>query len=211
MNKDDHQIRVSVYTDYKSPYAYVSKNPTLALAIEYPVELVWMPYTLKIEGYLGEVEQRSDHNWRKVRYGYMDARRYANKQGLVLMGPTRIFNGTLSSIGMLFAQQHGFFSAYHDLTFESFWRRQLDIDSIEAMKDHIANLGGNPDAFEAYARGDGLAEHNAIVEKAESLGIFGVQTCVLDGELFWGGDRLALLRERIEQKLAQRRQRQDLR
>lgn len=197
------KIPVTVYTDYKSPYAYVAKNPTLALSIEYPIELVWLPYTLKIEGYLGSVDERSAHNWRKVRYGYMDARRYANKQGLILMGPQRIYNGSLSSIGMLFAKQNGFFDAYHDRTFEAFWQRKLDIDSMDAMKAHIASLGGNSSAFEAYALGVGAREHASIIEQAEAQGIFGVPTCVLDGELFWGGDRLPFLRERIEQKLQQ--------
>lgn len=29
------------------------------------------------------------------------------------------------------------------------------------------------------------------------MGVFGVPTFVLDGELFWGGDRIYLLRERL--------------
>lgn len=203
MHTDEKKIRVTVYTDYKSPYAYVAKNQTLALAVEYPVELEWMPYTLRIEGYLGSVEERSAHNWRKVKYGYMDARRYANKQGLILMGPQKVYEGSLASIGMLFAKKHGFFPHYHDKTFEAFWRRELDIDSMEAMKSHIARLGGSSDDFEAYARDTGAAEHRAIIERAEEMGVFGVPTCVIDGELFWGGDRIALVRERIEQKLAQ--------
>jgi 2-hydroxychromene-2-carboxylate isomerase len=197
------KICVTVYTDYKSPYAYVAKNPTLALAVEYPVQLIWLPYTLKIEGYLGSVDQRSDHDWRKVKYGYMDARRFANRQGLVLMGPQRIYNGSLSSIGMLFAQKNGFFPAYHDATFERFWRRDLDIDSMDAMKAHIAELGGSPADFEVYANSEGSVEHQRIVAEAERMGIFGVPTCVVDGELFWGGDRIPMLREKIEQRLVQ--------
>lgn len=204
MENTGKKVCLTVYTDYKSPYAYVAKNPTLALATEYQIELDWLPYTLKIESYLGDVEGRSAHNWRKVKYGYMDARRYANKQGLVLMGPQRIYNGSLSSIGMLYAKKNGFFTEYHDKTFDAFWRRELDIDSMDAMKAHVEKMGGRPADFEEYARGEGAAEHQAIVDRAEEAGIFGVPTCVLDGELFWGGDRIALIRERIEQKLAQR-------
>ena len=39
---------------------------------------------------MGEVAQRDPHHWRRVRYAYMDARRFANKQGLTLMGPKKI-------------------------------------------------------------------------------------------------------------------------
>jgi 2-hydroxychromene-2-carboxylate isomerase len=82
--------RVRVYTDYKSPYAYVANKPLFDLEKSHNVELEWLPYTLRIAEYLGSVEERSPHYWRKVKYAYMDARRYANEQGLVLKGPKRI-------------------------------------------------------------------------------------------------------------------------
>lgn len=196
-----NRLAITVYTDYKSPYAFVAKNATKALAIEYPVDLTWLPYTLRIDEYLDTVEGRSAHNWRKVKYGYMDARRLANRQGLVLEGPKRIYEGRLSSIGMLFAQKGGFFDAYHDSTFERFWRRELDIDSIDEMKAHVARLGGSAGEFERYAEGSGDAEHRAIVEAAEAAGVFGVPMMVFEGELFWGGDRIGALERAIECRL----------
>jgi len=195
------KLKLTVYTDYKSPYAFVAKNATRALGVKYPIELTWLPYTLHIAEYLDPVESRSDHNWRRVRYSYMDARRLANRQGLVLKGPRRIFDGVLSSIGMLFAQKAGFFDAYHDQTFERFWRHDLDIDSMSEMKRHIEALGGSPDEYERYALGEGDAEQQRIVAAAQTAGVFGVPTCVLDGELFWGGDRIDLLERKIGDRL----------
>ena len=72
--------RVKVYTDYKSPYAYVANRALFDLERTYDVELEWLPYTLRIAEYLGSVEDRSPHDWRKVRYAYKDARRFANAQ-----------------------------------------------------------------------------------------------------------------------------------
>lgn len=202
MNTGQDAPTLIVYTDYKSPYAFVAKNATLALALEYRVRLDWRPYTLRIAEYLDAVDARSAHNWRKVRYAYMDARRLANRQGLVLKGPRRIYDGTLASLGMLFAQREGFFPAYHDSTFERFWRHDLDIDSLQAMREHIAALGGDPNAFEAYAQGPGAQAHREIVEQAEAAGVFGVPTMVLDTELFWGGDRIDAVRRALESRLA---------
>lgn len=193
--------QLTVYTDYKSPYAYVAKNAAKALAVEYPVDLSWLPYTLRIAEYLDAVDARSAHNWRKVKYAYMDARRLANRQGLVLKGPKRIYEGRLSSIGMLFAQKAGFFDTYHDLTFERFWRHDLDIDSMDEMKAHVALLGGSAADYERYVDGPGDAEHRSIVEAAEAAGVFGVPTMVFDGELFWGGDRIDAVKRRIEDRL----------
>lgn len=196
-----NRLQLTVYTDYKSPYAYVAKNAAKALALEYPVALTWLPYTLRIAEYLDAVDARSAHNWRKVKYAYMDARRLANRQGLVLKGPKRIYEGRLSSIGMLFAQKAGFFDAYHDLTFERFWRHDLDIDSMDEMKAHVALLGGSAADYGRYVDGPGDAEHRSIVEAAEAAGVFGVPTLVFDGELFWGGDRVDALKRRIEDRL----------
>ncbi|MCX7204073.1 MAG: DsbA family protein [Burkholderiales bacterium] len=169
----DNPLHLIAYTDYKSPYAFVATDPIRALAMQYPVSLEWRPYTLRIAEFLGTVEERSERAWRKVRYAYMDARRLANRRGLILKGPRRIYSAELASIGLLFSQDHGFFDAYHASTFERFWRHDRDIDSIEDMCHHIQ-------------------------QQAEAQGVFGVPTLVFGGELFWGGDRLDMVREAIE-------------
>ena len=191
--------KIRVYTDYKSPYAYVANAQLFELERTHDVELEWLPYTLRIAEYLGSVDDRSPHYWRKVKYAYMDARRYANAQGLILKGPRRIYNGYLSSVGMLFAQRHGFFRPYHDTVFEMFWTHHLDIDVLDEMKAVIAKLGGSADEYTAFAV-SAREEHDAIVDEAERLGVFGVPAMLLDGELFWGGDRIDMLRERLEGK-----------
>lgn len=194
---------VRVYTDYKSPYALVANKPLFELEKTHNVELEWLPYTLRISEYLGTVEDRSPHYWRKVKYAYMDARRYANEQGLIMKGPKRIYDATYASAGMLFAQRNGFFRPYHDMVFNLFWTHQLDLDDLDQMKGVIAKLGGSPEAYEAYATGPGQSEVDAITKEAESLGVFGVPSMLLDGELFWGGDRIDMLARRLEQRAAE--------
>lgn len=194
------KTRVRVYTDYKSPYAYVANKALFDLERTHDVELEWLPYTLRIAEYLGSVDTRSAHDWRKVRYAYMDARRHANEQGLILKGPKRIYDATYSSAGMLFAQRNGFFRAYHDTVFDLFWTHRLDLDDPEQMIAVIEKLGGAAPEFEAYVEGPARAEVDAITEEAERLGVFGVPSMLLDGELFWGGDRVGMLARRIEQK-----------
>jgi 2-hydroxychromene-2-carboxylate isomerase len=189
--------RVRVYTDYKSPYAYVANRALFELERTCDVELEWLPYTLRIAEYLGSVEDRSPHDWRKVRYAYKDARRFANEQGLILKGPRRIYDGTLASAGLLFAKRAGFFRPYHDAVFERFWSHQLDIDLLEEMSALVAEVGGDAAAFEAYARGPARDEVDAITADAESLGVFGVPSMLLDSELFWGGDRIDELAKRL--------------
>ncbi len=188
---------IVLYSDYKSPYAYLAKEPAYGLAEGFDVRLIWRPYTLDIPSYLDATEQRTAHNWRKVRYAYMDARRIANTRGLTVRGPKKIFDSSIAAIGMLYAQARGAFRAYNDITFERFWKRELDIEDRDAIAAVLAEAGCEASGFADFVAGAGRAEHDKIMAEAEALGVFGVPTFVLDGELFWGGDRIDWLKQRL--------------
>jgi 2-hydroxychromene-2-carboxylate isomerase len=188
---------VRIYTDYKSPYAFVANAALFELEEKAGVALEWRPYTLRIAEFMGTVEERTPHFWRKVHYLYMDARRFANAQGLALKGPKRIYDAFYASAGMLYAQRHGMFRPYHETVFKRFWNHELELDELSDISGIIAGLGGSAADFEAYAGGPARDEHDRIIAEAESQGVFGVPTMVFNGELFWGGDRIPLLIERI--------------
>ena len=196
---------VRIYTDYKSPYAFVANRALFELEEKEGVRLEWLPYTLRIAEFMGTVEERTPHFWRKVRYAYMDARRFANAQGLTMKGPKRIYDAFYSSAGMLFAQRHGILRPYHDMVFERFWNHELELDELSEIGGIIAALGSSARDFETYVNGPARAEHDRIIDEAESIGVFGVPTMVFNGELFWGGDRIGLLRERLDEKGVPRR------
>ncbi|HKU99366.1 MAG TPA: DsbA family protein [Vineibacter sp.] len=189
---------VLLYTDIKSPYAYVAQAAAYQLAADYDIDLRWLPYTLDIPSYLGSVDDRSPHHWRRVRYSYMDARRYANKQGLTLKGPEKIFNSRPAQIGLLYAEQQGALRPYLDLAFELFWKRAFDLEDASAVATVLQRAGADAAGFDAYAAGEGGTRHDRIRDEAEVAGVFGVPMFVVDGELFWGGDRIGLVRERLD-------------
>jgi 2-hydroxychromene-2-carboxylate isomerase len=196
---------VLLWSDYKSPYAFVAKAWAYDLEADYDIALQWRPYTLDIPSYLGSVTDRSPHQWRRVRYSYSDARRYANKQGLILRGPEKIFASRLAQIGMLYAEAHGVFRRYNDLAFERFWQRAFDVENIDAVAALLGEAGAPAAGFAAFVAGEGGIEHDRLREQAEASGVFGVPTFVFEGELFWGGDRINLLRERLDEKGIKRR------
>ena len=80
---------VVVYINYKSPYAYLAKDLAYELERDFPVRVDWLPYVLDIPSFLGSArvddtgqvleEERNAHQWRRVRYSYMDCRRQARK------------------------------------------------------------------------------------------------------------------------------------
>jgi 2-hydroxychromene-2-carboxylate isomerase len=199
--------QITVYTDYKSPYAYLAKDPIYQLAADCGAALDWRPYTLDIPSYLGSAElgpggevltaSRSDHQWRKVRYAYMDCRRQANKRGLTILGTRKIWDSSLAAIGLLWAkrQSETVLRDYSDRVFARFWRRALDIEDPRVVAAVLAEVGAQTTGFAAYLAGDGRAEHDRIRNEAEAAGVFGVPTLVLDGELFWGREHLPDIRD----------------
>jgi len=185
------------YLDFKSPYAYLAITPVRALERELEVKFTWLPYVLNIPDFLGTVEGRNDHQWRRIRYSYMDARRLANRRGLTVKGPQKIFDSSIVAIGMLYAGRRGALDKYIDLAFERFWKRELDIEDRRAIARVIEESGAPSAAFFDFLDGAGRGELDRIGREAETAGVFGVPTFVVDGELFWGGDRIWMVRESL--------------
>jgi 2-hydroxychromene-2-carboxylate isomerase len=200
--------RLIAYTDYKSPYAYLAKDPTYALERDCGIRVEWRPYILNIPNYLGSARldesgrvvesHRTPHQWRRVRYSYMDCRRKGRARGLVIRGTTKIWDSTLAAAGMLFAQAAGddIFRRYHDAVFARFWQREIDIEDPEAIAAALTEAGADGAAFPAWAD-QGQARVTEISQDAEEQGVFGVPSFLLDGELFWGNETLPDIRERL--------------
>jgi 2-hydroxychromene-2-carboxylate isomerase len=197
---------LAAYIDYKSPYAYLAKDLAYEIEREFPVRFDWLPYVLDIPSFLGSArvddsgrvieEERNAHQWRRVRYSYMDCRRQARKRGLVIRGPQKIWDSTLAACGMLYAKRQGdaVLRRYHDITFERFWKRELDIEDPDVIGGVLAESGADAAVFSAYSAGEGREELDRICRAAEALGVFGVPSFVIDGELFWGREHLPDIR-----------------
>jgi len=134
-----------------------------------------------------------------VRYSYMNARREANKRGLTLRGPQKIWNSSIAAIGLLWAKRQGaaVLRGYTDRVYERFWRRELDIEDPKVVEAVLAEAGADTAGFAAFLAGPGRAEHDGVRAAAEDAGIFGVPSFVIDGELFWGGEHIPEIHEKL--------------
>jgi len=189
---------IKLYFDYKSPFAYLAKDEAYQLEVDYSVRVEWLPYVLDIPEALGDLQNRTQQQWRKIRYSYMDARRWANKRGLVVRGPQKIFDSSIAAIGMLYARQQGKFRPYHDRVYERFWRRELDIEDKPAIAAVLTEIGADPEGFLIYLDGEGRRDLEVIQQRADKDEIFGVPIFLVEDEMFWGHDRIPLIREKLE-------------
>jgi 2-hydroxychromene-2-carboxylate isomerase len=203
---------LTVYIDYKSPYAYLAKDLVYELEQDCGARVDWLPYDLDLAGFMGSArvddngrvleEQRTAHQWRRVRYSYMDCRRQARKRGLVIRGTQKIWDSTVASCGMLYAKRQGdsVFRRYHDAVFERFWKRELDIENPDVVGAVLTEAGADKAGFPAYLVEEGRQELERVCRDAEAIGVFGVPSFILEGELFWGREHLPDIHEMLNAK-----------
>ena len=195
-----------VYIDFKSPYAYIAKDPTYAIEDQLGIEIDWRPLTLDIPSYLGSARldprgkvienNRTPQQWGGVKYAYRDARRYATLRGLTLRGTEKIWDSSLAGIGMQWAKLQGrsVLRGYIDRVFERFWKRELDIEDPSVIEAVLADAGAVLDGFTTYRTGDGRVSHDAMQQQIFAAGVFGVPSYVIDGQLFFGREHLPMVR-----------------
>ncbi len=195
-----------VYLDFKSPYAYLAKDPTRQLEANFGITIDWRPLTLDIPSFLGSAKvddvgkvveaNRTPRQWQGVRYAYMDAKRYARLRDILIYGPKKIWDSSLASIGMLWTRQaeRTVLDAYLDIVYERFWRRELDIEDPAVIAAVVAEAGGDASGYLDYADGAGRREHDELQSRLHPAGIFGVPTYVIEGEIFFGREHLPVVR-----------------
>lgn len=195
-----------IYIDIKSPYAFVAIRPTLALEAELGLQFDWRPLTLDIPSYLGSAEKkkgkvvaskgRSQRTWNAIRYSYRDARRYAERQGLILKGTEKIWDSRLPNIGILWVMQtaRDRLGAYLEAVYPPFWRRELDIEDISVVEGCLNAAGVSAVGFADFVSGTGGAQHDQLQPQFHPAGIYGVPTYVLGDDILFGREHIPYIR-----------------
>src|SRR5438093_2826684 len=171
-----------MYSDYKSPFAYLAFDPAFALLDRYRIRLRWIPFQLRIKG-KGE---RSVYSEYKARYSYLDAQRFAQPRGLVIRGPLKVYDTTPALVGGLFAESHGRLLDYSRTVYERFFRRDLELDQAPAIGEVLTSLGLSAAAFEQYLGAEGAREYRRAQEEAAADHVFGVPLFILPGRAVLG-------------------------
>ena len=192
---------VDLWLDLKSPYSFVAKDPAYALEKEFGVTVRLRPFHLDIMSGVDRNDPAAlQRGMRKIRYLYADVRRFA--RGQTILGPKKIFDTRLVHTAWLFADKTGKGRAFIDLAYPRFFKRELDYEDRAAIEALLKAAGVDPAGFEAFTKAEGpelLAGHQ---QAAEAAGVFAVPTFVVDGELFWGQDRIDLVRTKLRTRIA---------
>jgi len=115
----------------------------------------------------------------------------------VIYGPKKIFDSTLIHLAWLFADKQGKARALIDLAYPRFFKRELDYEDRVAIDALLKEIGVDPAGLDAFAAAEGNAALVQHHKEAEAAGVFAVPTFVIDGELFWGQDRIDFVRAKL--------------
>jgi 2-hydroxychromene-2-carboxylate isomerase len=194
-------MRLEFFIDYRSPYCYLASTQVKGLEAptEYkPVDIVAV---MKLVN-----NQPSPLCPPKARYADLDAGRWAKHYGVGFAPNGRLlqamgsgqFDGALLSRAGLAAQELGVFDSVNDALFQAVWAGADDLATEEGRRNFLA-MRDLPDDLWALASDSKIAERLAAQgQEAADRGVFGVPTIFVDGEMFFGNDRLHFVEARLK-------------
>ena len=198
---------IDFYIDIKSPYAYLALDPAIIMFDQLGLKCNLLPYTLDIADYLGSAtvnnegqiisSNRTPHQWRRVKYSYMDCRRMANIQGKTILGTQKIWDSSLFSMAHLWIKEKSEQTLLPFLleSFQLFWKRNLNIENEKVILNLITKFKLDSANFISWKSNNQNCV-TSLMNTALSKGIFGVPTFVFKEEIFWGSEKLELIKAR---------------
>jgi 2-hydroxychromene-2-carboxylate isomerase len=186
-------LEIKFYFAYTSPFTYLALEPASSLEQSHNVHVRFIPYGVNIRKVYGDVPTRTNRDQIKVRYLYLDVRRMAKERGVIIYPPKRIYSARIAFYGGMCAEDDGLFRPYANRVFERFWRHQLDVEDPAALSAILREIGADATKFERYIadeEAEAKPRLRACYAEALSDKVFGVPTFVIEGELFWGYDRM---------------------
>ncbi len=193
--------RIDYYFSLQSPWAYIGHGPFRDVVASHGVEVACKPVVLvDLFAETGGLPLKRRHPVRQ-RYRMMELQRWREKRGLdfALQPKYWPFDARLAD-GMVIAAT----LAGHDpdgvlrRAFAAIWEEERDL-ADPATLVAIADAAGLP-GRELVARAgtdDVAAVYAGNRSDALAAGVFGSPSYVLDGEVFWGQDRIELLADAL--------------
>lgn len=185
--------QVEMWFDFASPYSYLALARIEPLAQAAGVPVAPRPFLL---GPIFQAQGWNDSPFRlfpgKGAYMMRDIARLAAKYGVPYERPA-VFPrvGVLPARVALLGQAQPWGLAFCKAVFAANFVRDEDIQDEDVVRALLQTLALDADALIAQARAEATKEAlRRQVDRARQHGIFGAPTFLVEGEMFWGNDRL---------------------
>lgn len=188
------------FFEFTSPYAYLAAQRVDAAAARGGRAVDWkaisLGHVLKTRGV-----SREDLPKEKLDYIRYDARRAAEMLGFPLRTP-EVFPVDAKAARLAFfrlkARDPQLAAAFARAVYARYWGEGRDISTPPQLAAAAADLGVGADEI-AAALEDAAAKRAMIdaTNDAIARGVFGAPSFIVDGELFWGQDRIEMMEWRL--------------
>lgn len=191
---------IDFYFDFSSSYSYLALPGIEKLAGDDDVSFNWKPIVL------GAIFQAAGHappvpDTAKGRYVWHDVERSAALAGLPYKWPEPFpFNGIAASRIFWFLADSDTDKAveWARAVFNASFSEGRDCSNPEVLGQVATALGHDAEALLAATADEAIkAKLKEVTGEAMQRGVFGAPTFFVDGEMFWGGDRLGQLEHHI--------------
>lgn len=186
--------RVEFFYDYLSPFSYLADTRLPEIARRTGAEIAYRPILMgaimKSVGNAGPLSIPS-----KAAYNIAEFQRWAKRYGVpAQFSPYFPFNTIRIVRGAIAAQLVGRFAKFHSAAFRAIWEQAQDLSKEEALQRLLNEAQIDP----ALIEGDEIKNRlRANVDEAVERGAFGAPTFFVNGEMFWGNDRLDFVEEAL--------------
>ncbi|CAG9181408.1 2-hydroxychromene-2-carboxylate isomerase [Cupriavidus laharis] len=190
--------QVEFFFDFGSPYSYLAYKELPRVAQRTGATIVWRPILLggvfKATGNHSPAEVPAKGSWSRT-----DTQRWARRYGVPFMQNPYFPVNTLmlmrGAIGFQ-RQDEAAFHRYLDAMFSAMWEQGRNLNDPGEIGAVLVRAGFDPQAALAMVDDAGVKQAlKSATEEAVARGIFGAPSFIVDGELFWGNDRLLFVEE----------------
>ena len=184
-----------------SPYAYLGHRPFLELAAAHGATIRYKPVMLsKVFENSGALPLAQRPKARQD-YRFIELQRWRAKRGVPLNLKPKHFptNPALADKSVIALVEAGRDpGAYVEAAFRACWAEERDVADREVVAEKLRASGFDPEPVLAAAESEADRIYQANTAEAVRINAIGSPTYVLNGEVFWGQDRLDLLAEALD-------------
>ncbi len=190
--------KLEFFYDCSSPWTYLAFSRIEEVARRTDAEMVWRP--ILVGGVFNAVnpsvyETRERPVKAKARYYAKDLQDWAHLYGLKIGQPS-VFpvNSVKAMRGAFVAHEHGKISSYSRCVFDQYWGEDRDISKDDVLREIVKMVGlDEKEYFIKIASQDYKDKLKRNTDELIERGGFGSPTMFVDGEMFFGNDRLVLV------------------
>lgn len=188
---------IDFYFDFSSPYAYLGSHLIGPVALKHGREVHWHPFMLGV-AMKGEKTFPLTQYPKKGEYSRMDFDRTARRHKIPFNMPADFPKATLAaSRGFLLITKDDPAKAiaFARQIFETYFVDNKDISDPELVADIAADCGAGRSTFLEAIQSPAVKEafKNSVEDIVSGKKVFGAPYFVVDGQAFWGADRVGQL------------------